>query len=380
MGSAERCGDPSLRSTAKEVPFRRRVSSAADGIRTVAIELLGVLDAQGLTKGDACKTVRNNEGLCYNIEVCPLLQRVASILKNDQTARELRETLSRVLQKSVCGYDESLPLVCCPKDGIIEPPAAKHEFVDRCVSGSYHGKIVGGSPAEVGSWPWAATLGIDDGGLIVEKCGGTLIADGWILTAAHCVVKETVLGDHDIFNLTDVRHIDYPPKRVIPHPQYRIPESRSNDIALIEFDNSQGYTDAIFPACLPFELTGTLEGHTPFAIGWGTVGFKQPQSDVLREVQLTVISNSVCEGIFKRFKDASITEQHLCAYQEGKDTCQGDSGGGLFLPIVDPEDPGRLEFQVIGVVSFGFRCGVSGFPGVYTRVTEYLDWIEQHIN
>lgn len=92
---------------------------------------------------------------------------------------------------------------------------------------------------------------------------------------------------------------------------------------------------------------------------------------------LPVVSNDACKQAFANFKTTVIDERVLCAgYTRGKkDACQGDSGGPLMLAKgVDPH-----TFYQIGVVSYGFRCAEEGFPGVYTRVTQFLDWIERNV-
>ncbi|CAG0886008.1 unnamed protein product [Cyprideis torosa] len=268
-------------------------------------------------------------------------------------------------------YDDKLAIRCgglliadgwiltaahCVKNGISPPGSqrrkVRHQFNRTCTTTIQADKVVGGKPANVGSWPWAALLVYDD--QLAIRCGGLLIADGWILTAAHCVkngIRPNLvrLGDHDLFRTDDIEHRTYPVLRIIPHEDYGKPLRGDNDIALIEINQSQGYPGGQF-------------------------------SDVLQQVQLTVVPTDDCAAIFKRGNFGDVVDEHkLCAYEEGKDTCGGDSGGGLFLPR--PTTPGEpLKYYVIGIVAFGFRCAEVGFPGVYTRVTDYLDWINARID
>ncbi|CAG0905917.1 unnamed protein product, partial [Cyprideis torosa] len=102
-------------------------------------------------------------------------------------------------------------------------------------------------------------------------------------------------------------------------------------------------------------------------------------SDILLQAQLTVEDTQDCIDAFGAFRGVNISSSKLCAYEDGRDTCQGDSGGGLYLP--NPNTPAEegVNFEIIGVTSFGYKCAEKDKPGVYTRVTEYLDWIEETI-
>ncbi|ROT77357.1 putative trypsin-1-like [Penaeus vannamei] len=110
----------------------------------------------------------------------------------------------------------------------------------------------------------------------------------------------------------------------------------------------------------------TYAGKTATATGWGTTSSGGSSSDTLREVDVTVLSNTACQsGSY----GSAIKDTMLCAGSTGKDSCQGDSGG----PLVFKDGGGN--YDQIGVVSWGYGCGARGYPGVYTRVNSYLDWI-----
>lgn len=101
-------------------------------------------------------------------------------------------------------------------------------------------------------------------------------------------------------------------------------------------------------------------------------------------MRLQVQSNEKCSEAFKDIPRANISSVKICAYDpySVKDACQGDSGGPLMLSFGAKGGRGEIDefawFQ-IGIVSFGYRCAEPGFPGVYTRITEYTDWIETQI-
>ncbi|CAG0899819.1 unnamed protein product [Cyprideis torosa] len=234
-------------------------------------------------------------------------------------------------------------------------------------------------------WPWAALLIFDEN--LDVRCGGTLIADGWILTAGHCVADpggptllRIRLGDRVLKNDTEIEHRDYPIIKAIKHENYTKPLRNDNDIALIKFNNSECYPDHVYPVFLPTSFVGiNLVGKTPYAVGWGTTEFQGPQSDILLQAQLTVEDTQDCIDAFGAFRGVNISSSKLCAYEDGRGTCQGDSGGGLYLR--NPNTPAEegVNYEIIGVSSFGYKCAEKDKPAIYTRVTEYLDWIEETI-
>ncbi|CAG0892342.1 unnamed protein product [Cyprideis torosa] len=349
-----------------------------------------------------CRAVTNEDGICDDLRQCPPFHRLLSKV----TASGLA-----FLKRSICRYEGNRPYVCCPLPIVRQQqqplttsespeqvmpastpqpvvkvtrpqerkrnPEAKSFAQDGCTSAAFHAKVQGGRPADIGAWPWAAALSFKEDGDYL--CGGTLLADGWVMTAAHCIAETDVvyirLGEHDLTQKEETEHRDYYPLFSIMHEDYNN-VTYDNDIALIYFNNSQGYPEHVFPACLPSDYVGkNLDELSPFVVGWGTVGYRKASSNVLQEVQLTIFNNENCRQAFQPFHNVRIDSNKLCAGEEegGKDACQGDSGGGLYLPTAS------VAWEVIGIVSFGFRCGNPGIPGVYTRVTEYMDWINNQM-
>lgn len=250
-------------------------------------------------------------------------------------------------------------------------------------------RVVGGVPAALGAWPWMAAIFV--GGVFTfVSCGGVLINEQYILTAAHCVVDKATglkkkesdytvrLGDLDIAVDTDkATPVDFKVIELIPHAEYN-PTLIKNDIAIMKLDKPlTQFTDFIRPICLPpipSLPTSQFEDTTPFIAGWGTVEFRGESSNVLRQVSLRVTAKAACQSAFDRFK-VTISDTQLCAgfALGGKDACQGDSGGPLMLP-----DPDTNLWYSIGVVSVGFKCAEPGFPGIYSRTSAYLDWIKKN--
>jgi len=240
-------------------------------------------------------------------------------------------------------------------------------------------KIVGGRPADPDEWPWLAALIRPSTKTSGQYCGAALIGDEWVLTAAHCVAPFTkdkikvTLGEYsfDQEGETSVQK-KIGVRDLKMHENYD-DKSFENDIALIRLDRKVQFTKSVYPICLPPKDKDYTDTRA-FVIGWGTIYFGGPTSSVLQEVNVRVWDNKQCATNYGRL-NRKITDTMMCAGERGRDACQGDSGGPLNC----------LNFQtgkweLCGVVSWGARCAEPDFPGVYTRVTDYLDWIDSAKN
>merc|ERR1719244_925212 len=107
-------------------------------------------------------------------------------------------------------------------------------------------------------------------------------------------------------------------------------------------------------------------------IGWGRLEHMGDLSLILQEATVKVWDQDKCKETIDPLKIANIVDSMLCAGNGEKDACQGDSGGPL--NYLNKED---VRWELVGLVSWGVKCG-EGYPGVYTRITEYLDWIKMH--
>ncbi|XP_027741824.1 enteropeptidase [Empidonax traillii] len=235
-------------------------------------------------------------------------------------------------------------------------------------------RIVGGSDARREAWPWIVSLHFN----LLPVCGASLVSDEWLVTAAHCVYGrqlkpsrwQAVLGLYSQSDLTQpstaVRNID----RIIMNPHY-MKQTKDSDIALMHLQHKVQYTDYIQPICLPEKNQQFLPGINCSIAGWGNIDNEGPTSDVLKEAEVPLISNEKCQ---QRMPEYSITENMLCAGYDmgGIDSCQGDSGGPLTF-----ED--RDKWFLVGVTSFGYKCALPERPGVYVRVTKFVDWIKNII-
>ncbi|KAF0303071.1 Proclotting enzyme [Amphibalanus amphitrite] len=239
-----------------------------------------------------------------------------------------------------------------------------------CQCGVRPTRVVGGADAAAGQFPWQA--GLVTTGTTRSWCGGSVINNRYVLTAAHCTENispsqiQVMLGDLKI-GTSDAGEQRFSVQQIINHPRYTSASGSGWDFSLLKLDREITFSNTISPVCLP-TAGQTYANVTAIASGYGQVGASDPQATHLQHVQLPVWSQSRCQGAWS---NTPLKSSMLCAggYPEGgRSVCMGDSGGPLVTLV-----SGR--FRLIGVVSFGRPCAVANWPDVFGRVTEALSWI-----
>ncbi|XP_060806836.1 proclotting enzyme isoform X1 [Amyelois transitella] len=235
-------------------------------------------------------------------------------------------------------------------------------------------RIVGGHNADLNEWPWIVAL-FNNGR---QFCGGSLIDDRHVLSAAHCVAHMTSwdvarltarLGDYNIHSNVETQHIERKIKRVVRHRGFDM-RTLYNDVAVLTLDQPVPFTKKVHPICLPGSGKA-YAGIVATVIGWGSLRESGPQPSILQEVSIPIWQNAECRQKYGAAAPGGIVEHMLCAGKASMDSCSGDSGGPLMV-----NEGGR--WTQVGIVSWGIGCGKGQYPGVYTRVTAFLPWIQKN--
>jgi len=247
-------------------------------------------------------------------------------------------------------------------------------------------RVVGGTDAGFGSFPWMALI---RGGS--TRCGGALIRPSWVITAGHCVKNNkwpsryrVYLGEYHLYsNAEPLPRQKYFVSEVIVHPSYKFtPQADRYDVALLKLDRPATMMPHISPVCLPPTSERVPLGKQTIVAGWGATkvdSVRRPK--VLQAVDVWTLDNQECERWhMKAGIRVRIYPEMLCAGHKegGKDACQGDSGG----PLMNKDSNGT--WSLIGVVSAGYSCAKPGQPGIYHRISETASWISRvtsnHLN
>lgn len=248
------------------------------------------------------------------------------------------------------------------------PASADDRFMCSDYDGLMQSRIVGGN--DIGHREVPYQIAIRIGGSL---CGGSLISRRYVLTAAHCVVDkqgdmhrtEQVSARYGGVTIQDGQQAQV--ESIHVHPSYSV-TSHKHDIAILRLDRRLDVPGDWIIALQTDRMDRVFGGPGSCArvSGYGRLKQGGNVADSLQAVNLPVRNTESCAKAYGGRYDPEIM---VCAGVADLDSCQGDSGGPLVVA------GGPTKRSLLGVVSFGQGCGRPGFPGVYTRVSAYIDWI-----
>ncbi|XP_055616452.1 CLIP domain-containing serine protease B8-like [Toxorhynchites rutilus septentrionalis] len=361
----------------------------------------------------------SQQGVCRAPGECPAYQRI-----NDVASLGSVDRLSFLRLLQCIGIAEGQ--VCCPRSGdSYRQPSIKGNLPRRvhndtvvpktrigaepCGQQGYKMQLLGGEVTDIDEFPWMAMLiydaGADPGYPVAAGCGGALVSNSFVVTAAHCLAGAVVqkkgnlkfvrLGEYNLLSDPDClkdgefqdctdEKVDIKPKRIIVHPDYR-PESTSqhHDIGLVQLAQPVMFSSFIQHICLPEPAhAGIFTPGTKMNVcGWGRTNLFKSQlgdsalSPVKLKAVLPYFDHNECRQIY-RPQSLELGDGQMCfGGEKARDTCAGDSGSPLMF-----FDRKRGAWILTGLVSLGVKeCGTEGKPGVYTNVKEYTAWIAKNM-
>lgn len=342
------------------------------------------INAESSKVGAFCVNPAGEPGKCVPARDCDVLLHVVGQAEVSTKERQF-------LVKSRCGTHERRPLVCCagpPPDDRLELPSPP-ECGMRATS-----RLIGGRLTQIDDFPWTALIEyVKPDGSNGFHCGGTLINQEHIVTAAHCVsalpdgwkVNRVRLGEWDLATVEDCEYgycnnpvTDVAIAKIIVHSEYGVRNrSTINDIALIRFKEKVNFTDTIQPICLPLSELIRNENLTDsysIVAGWGNSPSIGGMSKKY-QVALKLKNVHECHSNLEQSGTSLPHTAQLCttAQRSDKTICSVDAGGGLVRYFYG-------FYYLIGVAGIGQeKCGLGIVPGVFTGVPDYVDWIKNNI-
>ncbi|KAH8279228.1 hypothetical protein KR026_004322 [Drosophila bipectinata] len=243
-----------------------------------------------------------------------------------------------------------------------------------------NGRIVGGEVTTIEEFPYQVSVQYKG----QHICGGSIIGEHFLLTAAHCFEQPYSTEDYAV-RVASSQHGSgghlLSLRQIITHGGYNT-QSHDNDVALLILNARLNFTENLQPVPLATDSDSPLNANTRLIVsGWGFQAEEQPDeadaekigvSPQLRFVDVDLVETPQCRQAYRQV--LPITPRMVCAARPGQDSCQGDSGG----PLVGLQPEGGPA-KLFGIVSWGLGCANPNYPGVYTRVSAFRNWIYAHM-
>lgn len=254
---------------------------------------------------------------------------------------------------------------------------------EKCGLKGSGGRIVNGLPAGHGEFPWQISLQFQPYFFFDSQhiCGGTLIAPGWVLCAAHCFMETKQASKFKVrvgewrMNDNDHSEKDIAVEKIIVHSEFNKPHEVEHDIALIKLAKHVDFSGPYAgPACMPNADDDYHGAEGCWLSGWGLVRPPYGMPNTLQKLQGNIWQDADLKKRWDMVQPGLIQPGMIGFGTDHKSACMGDSGG----PLVCPSKSKPGQFDIVGVVSWGTQeC--QDQPGVFTEVTHFLPWINKHM-